>query len=152
MLKVEVADFLLQDACVCRWLVSLSYRVTFRRDPIPSESMQTASHKLKHVPGAIYMSEAAMQPGPQPQEHVKNLSMGDHTAEAYAQALDATCQKTLDREQNTGVNKFHPHTFVSVTICAQQCAHLQLCRPSTCSRGSFLPDAVMALAMPQYVA
>lgn len=50
------------------------------------------------------MSEEAMQPGPQPQANVKNLSMGDHTPEAYAQALNATCQKTLDREHNTGAN------------------------------------------------
>lgn len=83
--------------------------MTFRRDPIPSESTQTASYKLKHVHGAIYMSEEAMQPGPQPQANVKNLSMGDHTPEAYAQALNATCQKTLDREHNTGANNLDPH-------------------------------------------
>lgn len=89
-----------------RWLVSLSYRVIFRQDPIPRESMHTASHKLKHVHGAIYMSDEAMQAGTQPKTTTSNPSMGDHDRQAYSAGLEATYQKTLSREQSTGVCSF----------------------------------------------
>ena len=83
----------------CRWLVGISYRVMFRRDPVPT----VAPSVLKHVHGAIFLSGSdTMQPGLQPRSAVANGDMGDHTLPGYSGALYGTCKLQLDRQQSMG--------------------------------------------------
>ena len=74
----------------------------FRRDPIPEESTKLSPHKLKHVHGAVYISNESMQPGTQPKAQVAKADLNDHHPDAYSGALDTTCKKTISREKSSG--------------------------------------------------
>lgn len=74
----------------------------FRRDPVAEESTKTSPHRLKHVHGAVYISNESMQPGTQPKTQLGKGDMGDHNPDAYSGALDTTCSKTLRREKSAG--------------------------------------------------
>ena len=87
---------------MCRWLVGISYRVMFRRDPVPT----VAPNVVKHVHGAVYISGAnTMRPGLQPKGEVANGGhMGDHTLPGYSGALFGACKLQYERQQSTGSN------------------------------------------------
>lgn len=74
----------------------------FRRDPVAEDSTKTSPHKLKHVYGAVYISNESMQPGTQPRTQVAKGDMGDHNPDAYSGALQTTCNKSLRRERSAG--------------------------------------------------
>ena len=82
--------------------MSLSYRVVFRRDPIAEDSTKNPFHTLKHVHGAVYISDDSMQPGTQPKRQLARADMRDHTAEAYSGALNQTCSRSMHRESAVG--------------------------------------------------
>lgn len=86
----------------CRWLVGISYRVTFRRDPIPAQSTAQAS-VLKHVHGAVYICGDSMRPGCQPKADLAKADLGDHSAQAYMGALSSNCKRQSDRETASGI-------------------------------------------------
>ena len=86
----------------CRWLVGISYRVMFRRDPIPAQSTAQTS-VLKHVHGAVYICGDSMRPGCQPKADLAKADLGDHSAQAYMCALSSNCKRQSDREQASGI-------------------------------------------------
>ena len=91
--------------CFCfRWLVGISYRVTFRRDPIPAQSTAMAPNVLKHVHGAVYICGEGIRPGCQPKGSLAKADLGDHSAQAYLGALNTNCKRQADRESSTGTN------------------------------------------------
>lgn len=98
----------IMTAPACRWLVSLSYRVVFRRDPIAEDSTKNPFHTLKHVHGAVYISDDSMQPGTQPKGQLARADMRDHTAEAYSGALNQTCSRSMHRESAVGGCQVEP--------------------------------------------
>lgn len=92
-----------------RWLVGISYRVMFRRDPVPT----VAPNVLKHVHGAVYISGAnIVQPGLQPKSEVANGDMGDHTLPGYSGALYGACKLQLERQTFGGVCQLHEFNSV----------------------------------------
>ena len=92
-----------------RWLVGISYRVMFRRDPVP-EALGSAG--LKHVHGAVYVCGDAMRPGCQPKGQIAPLTdMGDHTLPSYSGALFATCKAQCNREKATGMGLSYCATY-----------------------------------------
>lgn len=89
----------------CRWLVGISYRVTFRRDPVPAQS--AVPNTLKHVHGAIYICGDGMRPGDQPDHNLGKTDKGDirdHTPSAYLGALTTNCQRQAAREKAAGTH------------------------------------------------
>ena len=74
----------------------------FQRDPVAEESTKISPHRLKHVHGAVYISNESMQPATQPKTQLAKADMGDHKPDAYSGALDTTCSKTLRREKSAG--------------------------------------------------
>ena len=91
----------------CRWLVGISYRVMFRRDPIPAQSTAQTS-VLKHVHGAVYICGDSMRPGCQPKADLAKADLGDHSAQAYMGALSSNCKRQSDREQASGTYLYTP--------------------------------------------
>ena len=85
-----------------RWLVGISYRVMFRRDPIPAQSTALAPHALKHVHGGVYICGDAVRPGNQPRESLSKADMGDHSAQAYMAAVSSNWKRQCDREKAAG--------------------------------------------------
>ncbi|DBA97135.1 hypothetical protein WJX77_011944 [Trebouxia sp. C0004] len=88
-------------AAAFKWLVGISYRVMFRRDPIPAQSTAQTS-VLKHVHGAVYICGDSMRPGCQPKADLAKADLGDHSAQAYMGALSSNCKRHSDREQASG--------------------------------------------------
>lgn len=88
-------------AAAFKWLVGISYRVMFRRDPIPAQSTAQTS-VLKHVHGAVYICGDSMRPGCQPKADLAKADLGDHSAQAYMGALSSNCKRQSDREQASG--------------------------------------------------
>lgn len=66
-----------------RWLVGLSYRVVYLRDPVPSNKGKTGlfTDAMQHVHGEIYIDNARVQPGAQPSDHTFNKN--DHIWAKY---------------------------------------------------------------------
>ena len=82
--------------------MGISYRVMFRRDPVPS-ALMSSSAAFKHVHGAVYLCDGSMRMGPQAKGHIAPLAdLGDHAFTGYSGALHATCKATSDREKTTG--------------------------------------------------
>ena len=71
---------------LCRWLVGLSYRVVYNRDPVPSHKAKAGllASELVHVHGEIYIEDALVRPGGQPAPH--GGACGDHDWVKYSQA------------------------------------------------------------------
>ena len=97
----------------CRWLVGISYRVMFRRDPFPAQS--TVPNTLKHVHGAIYLCGDGMRPGDQP-DHIKTDKgdIRDHTPSAYLGALNTNCERQAAREKAAGTDYAEHCSFLPV--------------------------------------
>lgn len=71
---------------ICRWLVGLSYRVVYRRDPIPSHKVRRLNllnDTLTHVHGEIYIDDEQLAPGKQPAHSVRDVE--DHSFMRYAE-------------------------------------------------------------------
>ncbi|DBA97134.1 TPA: hypothetical protein ACH3X1_014902 [Trebouxia sp. C0004] len=82
-----------------KWLVGISYRVMFRRDPVPTA---LASTGLKHVHGAVYLCGDSMRFGSQSKGQIAPIAdLGDHAFTGYSGALYATCKVQSDRERAT---------------------------------------------------
>ncbi len=105
-----------RDLCMlhCRWLVGISYRVMFRRDPIPAQSTAQTS-VLKHVHGAVYICGDSMRPGCQPKADLAKADLGDHSAQAYMGALSSNCRRQSDREKASGI-PILPKSYKSVVV------------------------------------
>ena len=87
-----------------RWLVGISYRVVFRRDPIPSQSVQPlpAHSRPHHVHGAVYLFEGDYRPGAQPKAQLAQADLADHSLDLYSGAFTATCKRHYKRQVSTG--------------------------------------------------
>ena len=73
---------------MCRWLVGLSYRVVYRRDPVPphrSRRLNLLMDPLVHVHGEIYIDDEQLTPGKQPAHSLKDVE--DHSFMRYAEVL-----------------------------------------------------------------
>ena len=73
---------------VCRWLVGLSYRVVYRRDPVPrhrSRRLNLLNDSLVHVHGEIYIDDEQLTHGKQPAHSMKDVE--DHSFMRYAEVL-----------------------------------------------------------------
>lgn len=73
---------------VSRWLVGLSYRVVYRRDPVPSHKsrrLNLLNDALVPVHGEIYIDDEELTPGKQPGHSVKDVE--DHSFMRYAEVL-----------------------------------------------------------------
>ncbi|KAA6428011.1 MAG: alpha beta-hydrolase [Trebouxia sp. A1-2] len=82
-----------------KWLVGISYRVMFRRDPVPTALAATG---LKHVHGAVYLCGKSMKLGSQSKGQIAPIAdLGDHAFTGYSGALYATCKVQSDRERAT---------------------------------------------------
>lgn len=80
--------------------MGISYRVMFRRDPVPSALTSSA---FKHVHGAVYLCDGSMRMGSQAKSNIAPLAdLGDHAFTGYSGALHATCKANSDREKITG--------------------------------------------------
>ena len=80
--------------------MGISYRVMFRRDPVPTALTSTG---LKHVHGAVYLCDGSMRVGSQTKGQIAPLAdLGDHAFTGYSGALYASCKAHSDREQATG--------------------------------------------------
>ena len=100
----STAQYVNLTRCVFyRWLVGISYRVMFRRDPIPAQSTELAKHALKHVHGAVYICGEGVRPGNQPKASFGQADYADHSAQAYMGALNVNYKRQLDREKSTGM-------------------------------------------------
>ena len=86
-------------------MVGISYRVMFRRDPVPTA---LASVGLRHVHGAVYISGDTLRPGVQVKGQIAPMSdMADHAFTGYSGALHATCKAQSNREKASGwINSF----------------------------------------------
>lgn len=86
--------------------MGISYRVMFRRDPVPTALTSTG---LKQVHGAVYICDGSMRVGSQSKGQVAPLAdLGDHAFTGYSGALYASCKAHSDREQATGrTQNFH---------------------------------------------
>ncbi|DBA70391.1 TPA: hypothetical protein ACH3X2_011807 [Trebouxia sp. C0005] len=106
-----------------KWLVGISYRVTFRRDPIPAQSTAQAS-VLKHVHGAVYICGDSMRPGCQPKADLAKADLGDHSAQAYMGALSSNCKRqSIERQRQVGSAKPNlGHTAVEAAARAASSA------------------------------
>lgn len=69
--------------------MGLSYRVVYRRDPIPSHKarrLNLLNDTLTHVHGEIYIDDEQLAPGKQPPGHsIRDLE--DHSFMRYAEVL-----------------------------------------------------------------
>lgn len=73
------------NCCQCRWLVGLSYRVVYHRDPVPSYKRRgrlPGTDALTHVHGEIYIAEAMLSVSAQPAEHL--FEWEDHDWHKYS--------------------------------------------------------------------
>lgn len=73
---------------VRRWLVGLSYRVVYRRDPVPSHKsrrLNLLNDALIPVHGEIYIDDVELTPGKQPGHSMKDAD--DHSFMRYAEVL-----------------------------------------------------------------
>lgn len=86
----------------CRWLVGISYRVVFRRDPVPSQSVQPLNTRPHHVHGAIYLHETGIVPGAQPKQQLAHTDINDHQLHHYSGAVTTTCNRQVARQVSTG--------------------------------------------------
>ncbi|KAK9813966.1 hypothetical protein WJX73_007164 [Symbiochloris irregularis] len=89
-------------AQIFRWLVGLSFRMIYNRDPVPdnkrkSRNMLMTQDTLVHVHGEVYIDKAVCRPECRPENLTKD--MADHCWLRYYEALDAhvdaECQRTL---------------------------------------------------------
>ncbi|KAL3130729.1 hypothetical protein ABBQ38_000076 [Trebouxia sp. C0009 RCD-2024] len=90
-----------------RWLVGLSYRVVYRRDPIPSHKVRRLNllnDTLTHVHGEIYIDDEQLAPGKQPAHSVRDVE--DHSFMRYAEALHKICLAHFERDQAAGGNLY----------------------------------------------
>ena len=70
----------------CSWLVGLSYRVVYRRDPVPSHKqrkLNPLTSSYVHVHGEIYIDDEQVTPGKQPVNFEKDPQ--DHNLMRYAE-------------------------------------------------------------------
>lgn len=77
---------------LCRWLVGLSYRVVYRRDPVPSHKhrrLNLLNDTLTHVHGEIYIDDEQLRPGKQPAHSLRDAQ--DHSLMRYAEASIHSC-------------------------------------------------------------
>lgn len=88
--------------------MGISYRVVFRRDPIPSQSVKPlpAHSRPHHVHGAIYLFEEDYRPGAQPKAELVQADLEDHLLDHYSGAVAATCKRHYQRQVSTG-SGFH---------------------------------------------
>ena len=84
--------------------MGISYRVVFRRDPIPSQSVQPlpAHSRPHHVHGEIYLVDEDYRPGAQPKAELAQADLEDHQLEHYSGAVTATCKRHYKRQVSTG--------------------------------------------------
>lgn len=101
-----------------RWLVGISYRVVFRRDPIPSQSVKPlpAHSRPHHVHGAIYLFEEDYRPGAQPKAELTQADLEDHHLDHYSGAVAATCKRHYKRQVSTGTGGSNNNIIAMVTI------------------------------------
>ena len=132
------------SSVLCRWLVGISYRVMFRRDPIPLQSTVQAKNGLRHVHGAVYICGESMRPGHQPKASFEKADYADHSAQAYMGALDVHCKRQLDREKSTGMHCDCPLTMTVTTThfssARSVCYDFFLARLACCGRCSPGPE------------
>ena len=72
----------------CRWLVGTSYRVVYRRDPVPAMKHKRKLlllHGLTHVHGEIYINDDRLAPGKQPELNHIHGDIEDHSLMRYAE-------------------------------------------------------------------
>ena len=71
----------------CRWLVGTSFRVVYRRDPVPAfkHKHRLLQGHLVHVHGEIYIDDAVITPGAQPLGHLMSGDANDHSLDRYAE-------------------------------------------------------------------
>lgn len=67
-----------------------SFRVVYRRDPVPAFKHKTKllHGHLVHVHGEIYIDDAVMTPGSQPLGHLVVGDAHDHNLDRYAEVID----------------------------------------------------------------
>lgn len=74
---------------LCRWLVGTSYRVVYRRDPVPGMKQKRGrlTGGLTHVHGEIYINDDHITPGKQPHANHVDGDIDDHSLMRYAEVL-----------------------------------------------------------------
>lgn len=72
---------------MCRWLVGTSYRVVYRRDPVPAmkHKRKLLPGGLTHVHGEIYINDGRLAPGKQPELNHIHGDIEDHSLMRYAE-------------------------------------------------------------------
>ena len=76
-----------------RWLVGLSYRVVYSKDPVPRNKGKAGllgGEELAHVHGEIYVQDTAIQPGAQPALTPQSCQGADHDWAKYGQVCPAS--------------------------------------------------------------
>ena len=111
----------------CRWLVGRSYRVVYRRDPIPGKNDRALVHSLTHVHGAIYIASDKIQPGEQPSKaRAHGGCFNDHLIERYTEAMYATVARHFeDMKAFKGRLHFQAHVLGCFPSCAKHQAAIE---------------------------
>ncbi|DBB08738.1 TPA: hypothetical protein ACH3X3_008171 [Trebouxia sp. C0006] len=90
-----------------RWLIGLSYRLVYRRDPVPGHRhrrLNLLNNTLVHVHGEIYIDDKQLKPGKRPYQFQGDPN--DHSLMRYAEALHAMCRAHFEEDQAAGGNLY----------------------------------------------
>ena len=92
--------------------MGISYRVVFRRDPIPGQSEVKGQAHPHHVHGAVYLVEGGCTPGLQPKIHPGQQDLSEHDLEHYSGAVSANCKRHLARQRSSGQQVRHVYVLL----------------------------------------
>ncbi|DBA83613.1 hypothetical protein WJX77_012231 [Trebouxia sp. C0004] len=124
-----------------RWLVGLSYRLVYRRDPVPGHKhrrLNLLHDTLVHVHGEIYIDDEQLKPGKQPYQFQGDPE--DHNLMRYAEALHTMCLAHFEADQAAGGNLYAKFARCYLQLAGTQPdQHKSKTQPFQ-GEGALLPD------------